>query len=172
MSVRRRRADDLPGCVRALEVVHVVDRYPMRWPADPVGWLSPHGLTAAWVAEREGAVVGHVCVVAGTTYPGAAARAGLLPHLSCSASHLFVAPPGRGRGLAAELLHVASSFALAEGLELVLDVVEDGGPAVALYERLGWRLVQRRTADWTTPEGDRLPVRVYLAPQGGPPARS
>lgn len=170
MSVRRRCPDDLPGCVRTLEIVHVVDRYPMRWPADPPGWLSPRGLRAAWVAEREGAVVGHVSVVGGTANPETAARAGLLPHLSCSVSRLFVAPSGRGRGLGAELLGVASCFALAEGLELMLDVIEDGGPAVALYERLGWRLVQRRTADWTTPEGDRLPARVYFAPQGGPPA--
>ena len=48
----------------------------------------------------------------------------------------------------------------------MLDVVDDEGPAVALYERLGWRMVDRRIADWTTPEGRRLPVLVYLAPDG------
>lgn len=48
----------------------------------------------------------------------------------------------------------------------MLDVVEDAGPAVALYERLGWRLVDRRLADWVTPQGHRFPVRIYLAPSG------
>ncbi len=50
----------------------------------------------------------------------------------------------------------------------MLDVVEDGGHAVALYERLGWRVVDRRQADWITPRGNRLPVRIYLAPQDPP----
>lgn len=47
----------------------------------------------------------------------------------------------------------------------MLDVVDDGGPAIALYERLGWELVDRRTADWQTPDGRRLPVRIYRAPR-------
>jgi hypothetical protein len=50
----------------------------------------------------------------------------------------------------------------------MLDVVEDGGHAFALYERLGWRLVDRRQADWATPRGERLPVRIYFAPQDLP----
>ncbi len=50
----------------------------------------------------------------------------------------------------------------------MLDVVEDSGHAVALYERLGWRLVDRRQADWVTARGKRLPVRIYLAPQESP----
>ena len=33
-----------------------------------------------------------------------------------------------------------------------------------LYDRLGWEVVDRRPADWLTPDGVRLPVRVYLAP--------
>ena len=54
-------------------------------------------------------------------------------------SRLFVAPAGRGQGLG-------------------------DGPAVALYERLGWRLVERRPADWTAPDGRRPQLRVYRAP--------
>jgi hypothetical protein len=48
----------------------------------------------------------------------------------------------------------------------MLDVVDVGTPAIRLYERLGWRLVDRRQADWVTPQGERLPVRIYLAPEG------
>src|SRR5665811_986397 len=69
VSVRRRAVGDLPGCVRALEAAHAADAYPMWWPADPAGWLSPVGWTAAWVAELAGVVVGHVCVVRGVEDP-------------------------------------------------------------------------------------------------------
>jgi hypothetical protein len=48
----------------------------------------------------------------------------------------------------------------------LLDVVDDGAPAIRLYERIGWRLEDRRQADWVTPQGERLPVRIYLAPEG------
>jgi hypothetical protein len=50
------------------------------------------------------------------------------------------------------------------GLQLVLDVVDDGGRALALYEGLGWRVVEHRLADWTTPDGRRPPLRISVAP--------
>jgi len=36
-----------------------------------------------------------------------------------------------------------------------------------LYERLRWRLVDRRQADWVRefPQGERLPVCIYVAPE-------
>jgi hypothetical protein len=46
----------------------------------------------------------------------------------------------------------------------MLDVVDDGGPAVALYERLGWQPVDRRPADWTAPDGHRPRLRIYVRP--------
>jgi GNAT superfamily N-acetyltransferase len=164
VTVRRRRAKDLPGCVRALEVVHATNAYPMWWPADPTGWLSPAGLAAAWVAELAGVVVGHVCLVRGVEDPLVTSLTGAHRDQLATVSRLFVAPEARGRGLAASLLAAATAHASAQGLELMLDVVDDGGPAVALYERLGWRLVDRRLTDWITPSGGRLPMRVYLAP--------
>jgi hypothetical protein len=54
----------------------------------------------------------------------------------------------------------------AHDYRLMLDVVDVGTPAIKLYERLGWRLVDRRQADWVTRQGERLPVRIYLAPEG------
>ncbi len=162
--MRRRAVEDLPGCVRALEAVHVANAYPMWWPADPAGWLSPAGWTAAWVAELAGVVVGHVCVVRGVEDPLVTSLTGAGPDRLGMVSRLFIAPEARGRGLGGSLLAAGSSYASALGLQLMLDVVDDAGPAVALYERLGWRLVDRRLTDWTTPRGDRLPVRIYLAP--------
>ena len=162
--MRRRGVEDLPGCVRALEAVHAANAYPMWWPADPAGWLSPVGWTAAWVAEVAGVVVGHVCVVRGVEDPLVTSLTGAGPDQLGTVSRLFIAPEARGRGLGGSLLTAGSSYASALGLQLMLDVVDDAGPAVALYERAGWRLVERRLADWTTPQGDRLPVRIYLAP--------
>ncbi len=146
LSVRPRTDADLPACVEVLRAVHSSDAYPMRWPEDPADWITPPGLTAAWVAERKSRIVGHVCVVGVTV------------------SRLFADPVARGLGCGAVLLEAAQSHAAREGLSLVLDVVDDGGAAVALYERLGWRLVERRLADWSAPDGRRPVVRIYAAP--------
>ncbi len=52
----------------------------------------------------------------------------------------------------------------------MLDVVDDGGPAVALYDRLGWRMVDRRLADWTTSDG-RAPTANPALCGPGPAVR-
>ena len=64
------------------------------------------------------------------------------------------------------MLAAVSSWTSVHDFRLMLDVVDDGAPAIRLYERIGWRLVDRRQADWVTPQGERLPVRIYLAPEG------
>jgi GNAT superfamily N-acetyltransferase len=135
----------------------------MWWPANPSEWLSVPGLSSAWVAELGGVVVGHVSVVRPANDPVVAALAGVPSDALAMVSRLFVAPAGRGYGLGSALLGAAHDYAATQGLRLMLDVVDDARPAVALYERLGWRLVERRVADWTTPEGHRPPLRVYLS---------
>lgn len=157
MNVRERTPGDLPACVAVLREVHEADGYPTVWPDDPVGWLHPG--EPAWVAEDPAGVLGHVAVVR------IAAVLGDAP----AVSRLFVSPRARGRGLGtgAALLARAQGWAVRRGLPLVLDVVEDGGPAAELYERLGWELVGRRDADWVTPAGVRHRERIYRAP-GGP----
>lgn len=45
-----------------------------------------------------------------------------------------------------------------------LDVIDEGGPAIALYDSLGWRFVERRPAGWVPQDGRRRTVRVYVAP--------
>ncbi len=166
VTVRPRTDDDLQACVSAVEAVHASDAYPMWWPTDPADWLSPSGSATAWVAEDPvgRSIVGHVCVVRGVDDPVLASLTGVTTERLASVSRLFVSPAGRGRGLARALLGKVSSWASAQTLQLTLDVVEDGGRAVTLYERLGWRLVDRRPADWVTPRGERLPMRIYLAP--------
>ncbi|GAB3238564.1 GNAT family N-acetyltransferase [Kineosporia babensis] len=167
VEVGPRKAADLAPVAKALWSVHVADRYPMVWPSDPVQWLEPPGLAAAWVAREAEQIVGHIGVVADVSdvdvramleKPGEAA-----PCLA-GVTRLFVTPAGRGKGLGARLLDAAGEWAGQHHYRLMLDVVDDGGPAIALYERQGWKLVDRRTADWPTPEGEHLPIRIYLRP--------
>lgn len=167
MIVRERTFDDLDACVVVLREVHAADEYPTVWPADTAGWL--HLDEPAWVAVAEGDVVGHVSVV--RTVP--ASVAGIPPGECAGVSRLFVSPRVRGRGLGtgAALLEAAGRWAATVSRRLVLDVVDDGGPAAALYERLGWQLVGRRDADWVTPSGVRHRERIYLAPLGFPDGR-
>jgi GNAT superfamily N-acetyltransferase len=73
---------------------------------------------------------------------------------------------GRGLGLGTSLLAAVSSWASAHDFRLMLNVVDGGAPAIKLYERIGWRLVNTRQADWVTPQDERLPVLIYLAPDG------
>lgn len=98
----------------------------------------------------------------------AAAVAGVPLQRLAGVSRLFVAPALRGRGLrlGTALLAEVGAWSRQRGLQLMLDVVDDGAPAVGLYERLGWRLVDRRDADWVTAQGRRHRVRSYLAPDG------
>jgi ribosomal protein S18 acetylase RimI-like enzyme len=150
--------------------------YPLVWPADPAGWLSPEGLGAAWVAvselsdrtapESAGGVIGHVCVQHGVT--NSMIDSATPGPRSAAVSRLFVAPEARGQGWGAALLAVVVRHCEAEGRRLSLDVVGDDGPAIDLYERLGWRLIDRRTADWSTPAGIQPVLRTYLSPAAAP----
>lgn len=165
--LRARTDSDLPGCVATLHAVHRQDRYPTWWPEDPAGWLSPLGTVAAWVAlDDDGSVLGHVCVVSPVEDHMVAETLGVSVDRLAAVSRLFVSPAARGRALrlGSRLLDAARDWAELSGLQLMLDVLDDGAPAVELYERCGWQLVDRRQTDWLTPEGLRHGVRVYVAP--------
>jgi ribosomal protein S18 acetylase RimI-like enzyme len=160
--VRARRPADLPACVKALAEVHVEDGYPKHWPEDPVTWLDPPELLAAWVSDRDEAISGHVILAGAVDDPLLARAMGRRLEQLASVSCLFVRPPARGAGLAQALLTEAGAFAAAHDLGLVLDVIDDALSAISLYERLGWQLVGRRPASWTTDDGHRPLLRVYV----------
>ncbi|MEJ5913150.1 tetratricopeptide repeat protein [Pseudokineococcus sp. 1T1Z-3] len=166
--IRPRHRGDLPGCVAALRRVHETDGYPTWWPPDPAAWLTPPGWAAAWVAvDDDEQALGHVCVVRCLDDPVLTAATGAPAGRLVTISRLFSAPAVRGRGLSVgtQLLAAAQEWVDQQELQLILDVVDDGAPAVQLYERLGWQLVDVRDADWTTPQGHRHRVRFYRAPQ-------
>ncbi len=146
--IRPRDAQDLPACVRLLRAVHLHSGYPYVWPADPAGWLTPEGLTGAWIAEdADGRVAGHAALCGGEV------------------NRLYVAPEARGRGLGGRLLRRVTNEAAAGGLRPVLAVNATDAAAIALYERRGWRLVRTERQDWGGPEP--VTVRHYEAPPTG-----
>ena len=166
VAVRSRAATDIPGCVDALRLVHEVDRYPTRWPPDPSAWLTPKAMQQAWVAVEGERIVGHVAVtvVAEPTEIVSRALAGSSRREVRSISRLFVAPAGRGRGVAGRLLDVATASARNDDADCVLDVVADGLAAIALYERRGWRRVGSGPAHWVNAAGEHPLVHYYVGP--------
>ncbi|POX40236.1 GNAT family N-acetyltransferase [Streptomyces sp. Ru73] len=147
--IRRRAVADLPACVRVLRAVHLHSGYPYAWPADPAAWLTPEGLTGAWVAEdADGRVAGHAALC------------------GREVSRLYVDPAARGQGLGGRLLRAVTEAAAAGGLRPVLAVHAADTAAIALYERRGWRCTGTERQDW----GGRSPVtvRYYEAPVAPP----
>ncbi|NAZ37249.1 N-acetyltransferase [Rubellimicrobium sp. CFH 75288] len=128
--------------------------------------LSPrHALCARDAAGRllgvagfkthDGALVGGGLSEMAAVYgwPGALWRMGLLALLARDTENarflmdgLFVAPHARGQGVGTALLAAVAEEARARGFrEVRLDVVEENPRARALYERLGYRAVARRS---------------------------
>jgi GNAT superfamily N-acetyltransferase len=165
-TVRARTDHDLDACTRVLAAVHERDGYPVNWPEHPHTWLTTAPLVAAWVAERDGHVVGHIGLSradATDAAPGLwAARTGMGAETTAVVNRLFVAPAARGHGIGALLVAWATEEARARGLHPVLDVVESDAAAAALYERLGWHHLATLEQRWS-PE-QTVEVRCYAAP--------
>ncbi|MGW7487789.1 GNAT family N-acetyltransferase [Streptomyces sp. NPDC054786] len=146
--IRRRRDTDLDACVALLAEVHTHSGYPHHWPRDPARWLTPDGLTAAWVAEADGAVVGHAALCGDEV------------------SRLCVAPAARGKGLGGRLLRAVEAEAAARGLRPVLEVKATDTAAIALYERLGWARRATERQEWGA--GEVVTVHHYEATAARP----
>lgn len=167
MNLRPRQPDDMAACVAVLADVHAASGYPLHWPADPAKWLTSDNLLAAWVAEDEQAVLGHVALCDTEDEPSApawSAAAGLPPRQLAAVAKLFVAPHARGRGIGAALLAEACAEARTRGLTPVLEVLDHDRAAIALYERAGWRRVASNPVPWAQAGDAPMLLHVYIAP--------
>ncbi|MGX2995208.1 GNAT family N-acetyltransferase [Streptomyces sp. JNUCC 64] len=140
-AIRLRNSSDIPQAAAALVSVHDVDGYPVEGVDHPEVWLSPNGLLKAWVAVREGRVVGHVAVTRPTGESAVAlwvSQSGEVENAVGVLARLFVAPDARKQATGERLVRAAESYAQAHGLRLVLDVMRKDLSAIRLYRRLGW----------------------------------
>jgi len=139
--IRSRVNDDLGALVDALASTAETDGYPSRWPDDPASWLRANDVLGAWVADRNGEVLGHVVL----RRPRAqmpvtlwCTLSGGEPDACALVSRLFVVPRARGAGVGRALLEAACATAADLERQPVLDVVDTNQSAVRLYRRLGW----------------------------------
>ncbi len=143
--------------------VHETDGYPLRIPPDMRSFLVAPDELAAWVAEVDGEVAGHVSLRARCS-PGAtelASRsAGVGKDGLGVVSRLLVSPAARRRGVGRGLLATARTEAVSLGLVPMLEVVTWQRPAVSLYEALGWSRVGE--AEIPMLDGSALDVFVYV----------
>lgn len=166
MLIRPKADSDEPGCVALLLDVHRSDGYPRYLPDDAPRFITPPYESAAWVAEEDGEIVGHVGLHHAASDPtlNAAQRATRLDAEQLAVvARLLVAPLARRTGLGRALLDTAASHARSEGQRAVLDVVQDAAAPIALYEATGWTRLEPLTLD--VKDGNSLDLWVYLAPE-------
>ena len=154
----------MDACVRLAEVGHERDGYPAYLATDLRTFLSAPDALAAWVAEAEGQIIGHVALH-GRTIPAAMSIAA--DALTCPAdqlgvvARLLVCPDVRRRGVGRALLEVATQEARTLGRWPVLDVSDQFEPAVALYEHSGWVRAGQVHLEL---DGQAIEELVYLGP--------
>jgi ribosomal-protein-alanine N-acetyltransferase len=167
--IRARTDADLDACVAELAEVHRTDGYPTRWPSDPADWLTPSGMLAAWVAVNadDDGILGHVVLErlsSAKLSDMVRAAAGVPDDRIGYVGRLFTAVSARGRGVGRLLFEPLLSTAKELGLRPALDVLADAGPAIALYERLGWQRIGTEQALWRNQAGVHPVVHHYLCP--------
>lgn len=147
-----------------LAEAHRSSQYPVHWPADPARWLTPDRLFAAWVAEADGTVVGHIALATPgevTAQPWAA-DTGRPIGQAAEITRLFVADAAQGRSVGTRLLATACADAKERGRHPVLGVLDHNRSAIALYDRAGWRRLS--SVDFPLRDDQIGVMHCYAAP--------
>ena len=182
ITIRPRREADLPELGRLLLEQQPVSGYPHHTPLTITGedFVRRPGQHAAWVAEEDGRLLGHVAI----SVPADPATlpegdAGLVrawmdahgrPHERLGeVVLLFVSLAAAGTGVGRRLLATAVDAMDEGGLAPCLDVHAHGESALRLYRRSGWREVGSARPSWLEPESPDVVVMVL--PRGGPAGR-
>jgi GNAT superfamily N-acetyltransferase len=142
--VRRRRARDLSTCTRLVRRAFFEGRFPGLHDEDPRSWLAGPDVFSAYVAERDGDVVGHVAISRVGLDTVSALRwrevTGRAPSQLAAVSRLFVRPRFRGQGIGASLVDVAVADIRSRGLVPVMEVTTEGRLPPSYSHGHGWRL--------------------------------
>lgn len=153
--IRPRRPEDVPVLVEVLLAQQPLTRYPVRNPLPfPVeDFLHARDAQAAWVAQIDGRVVGHVCWTSGPDPTTAAVTACARAH-HCDVSELgwvsalFVALGAGGQGVGRRLLATAVDAIRGSDRRPCLEVVDLNPVAGRLYRSTGWVEVLRTRPEW------------------------
>src|SRR5262249_41595635 len=110
--IRPRTEADLDGCEALVAVVRAVDGYPPHLPHQLRQFVASPDAVAAWVAEADGEIVGHVVLNRTTSEEVMALACAVLDRPAESlvvVARLFVAPPYRRAGTGGRLLQAATT---------------------------------------------------------------
>lgn len=157
---------DLAGAAAALTEVHATDGYPVEGVADPEAWLRSADVIAAWVAELDGGVVGHVAIMRPQGEDAVSLwmqQSGDQEDQIAVLARLFVVKEARKHAVGEQLMRAAMDHGIERGLRLVLDVMTKDVAAIRLYERLGWREIGRAPHHYGN--GQSIDAVCYVAPQ-------
>jgi GNAT superfamily N-acetyltransferase len=166
LAVRPRVPADVRPVCELLLRQQPLTRYPFRNPLPfPVEeFVQRPGELAAWVAEEDGRLLGHVSLCdVGEHHLGPrwAAAVGRPVTDLATVSVLVVDPEATGRGIARALLDTCEQHARDVGRVPVLEVLSLQERAAALYRSRGWREIGEDDPDWLPPgTGHRVTLMV------------
>ena len=163
--VRPRSDADLTELGRLVDLVHRRDGYPAHAFDDFRDFLVSRHALAAWVADLNSEIVGHVALHTRSSQEVMRIGrqvTGLGDEQLAVVARLLVSPTARHKGVGRALLETATARASELGRRPILDVQATLTAAINLYESVGWLLAG--TAQISLPDGRLLPERVYLSP--------
>nr|POF16593.1 putative n-acetyltransferase [Quercus suber] len=163
-SVRLRVDADLERCADILCRVYAASGYPVDGVDNPKKSLCTGNLLQAWVAERQGEVIGHAALYANEN--DLSVRMWKQSHQDehvATLGKLFIDPQRQGGGAATALLKTAQSWGRTAGMRLVLFALIKDPPAVRLYERLGWIEFGRDVYRYG--DGKQMEAVCFVAPE-------
>ena len=151
-------------CVAVAERVHQSDGYPPFIRGSFLSFLESPRAEAAWVAEVDEIIVGHVAVHQTTGIRAmdvASSISGVAKERLRVVARLLVDPCYRGQGIGSNLLRTATDYILTSGFQPMLDVGAAFSPAIRLYESNGWGRVGEVRVQLS--DGSALDEIVYVA---------
>ncbi|KAI2463592.1 putative acetyltransferase [Annulohypoxylon bovei var. microspora] len=151
-TIRPRTEEDVGACHQVLKAVYETSGYPVGGVRDPAPLFAKE--EAAWVAEIDGTVVGHVSLAKASPDNVAVALWWQQNPEDIQISvlgRLFVHPDNRKGGTASRLINAAVEEARRAGQRPVMFALVKDQDAIRLYRRLGWQYFGTAVYRW----GDR-----------------